>query len=101
MSKSIDNNIKQILQLYTGINERAEKYENMMSKDSGEDMPGAADVVHCYNILLKGTALTGNIFNSLRTIAMKGINEYCNVVNKIMKAIGADSQPASAAAGMQ
>ena len=101
MSKSIDNNIKQILQLYAGINERAEKYENMMSKDSGEDMPGAADVVHCYNILLKGTALTGNIFNSLRTIAMKGINEYCNVVNKIMKAIGADSQPASAAAGMQ
>jgi hypothetical protein len=31
---------------------------------------------------------------------MRGINEYCNVVNKIMKAIGADSQPASAAAEM-
>ncbi len=101
MSKSIDSNIKQILQLYAGINERAQRYESMMSKDSGEDIPGAADIVHCYNILLKGAALTGNIFNSLRAVAMKGINEYCNVVNKIMKAIGADSKPASAAAGMQ
>lgn len=100
MSKSIDNDIKQILQLYAGINERAQKYENMMAKDSGEDIPGAADVVHCYNILLKGAALTGNIFNSLQTVAIRGINEYCNVVNKIMKAIGVESQPASASSNM-
>ena len=101
MSKSIDNDIKQILQLYAGINERAQKYENMMAKDSGEDIPGAADVVHCYNILLKGAALTGNIFNSLQTVAIRGINEYCNVVNKIMKAIGVESQPASGSSNMQ
>ena len=100
INKSIEVNMKQTLQLYAGINERAHKYEQMMSKDSDEDMPGAADVVHCYNILLKSASLAGNIMNSLQAAAVRGISEYCNVVNKIMKAIGAESKPASAAAGV-
>lgn len=97
ISKNVEDNVKQTLQLYSKINERARKYENMMSNELGEDMPGAADIVHCYNIMLKGVSLAANILNSLHAVAIRGISEYCNVANKIMELIGAKSQPASAA----
>ena len=95
--EAVDNSTKNTLNLYTGINQKASKYENMMSRDENGDIPGTNDVIHAYNILLKSVALGGQLLNSCKAALVRTISEYTGVVSKLMKVIGVEAKPASSA----